>query len=98
MLWFFGEIFILSANFKEIKKILSLIWTEIVFLKAFYALKIIVICRKNNVTSTCCEKNYPLPHEARKKIWTPKKTIAPLPFKLNGCSLMHFIKANSDKV
>ena len=80
MLWvFLGKNF-LSANLIE-NKFLYLKWAEKNILLALCALKNIVFVEQNNVATTC-------PAAKRKKNnLTPKKTIAPSPFKLNDCSL-----------
>ena len=61
-------------------------WEKNNILLAFCALKIIIFVEKNNVATTCYEIKFCCAAK-RKKIFIPKKTIAPPPFKLNGCSL-----------
>ena len=74
----FGEKIILLANLIE-KKCPSLKWAEKNILLALCALKNIVFVEKNNVATTCREKNFCCAAKRKKYILTPKKTIAPPP-------------------
>ena len=73
---FFGENFFLSLK-----------WTGIFFLLALCALKNIVYVERKKCRDNLSRKKNLLRCEAKQNILTPKKTIAPPPFKLNGCSL-----------